>query len=135
MALHNKAPPVGAEKYLFGFFTEAIYFSLPACYTPFMHLEIPHKTTQKAAVDRVKRGLVEARPHMAGQVKIEKEEWNNSMLNFAFTTQGKEITGTLRITDEMFILDAKLPLLWRMFEGKIEKMIKEQAQTMLGQKK
>lgn len=97
-----------------------------------MHIQIPHKTTQKAAVDRVKQGLIQARPHMQGQVKIDKEEWNNSMLNFAFTTQGKQVTGTLRITDEEFIVDAKLPLMWRLFEGKIEKMVAEQAQGMLG---
>jgi hypothetical protein len=100
-----------------------------------MHIELPHNTNKQAAVDRVKAGLIQARPHMVGQVKIDKEEWNNSMLNFAFTTQGKQVTGTLRITDDMFVVDAKLPLLWRMFEGKIEKMIKEQANTMLGQKK
>ena len=69
---------------------------------------------------------------MQGQVKIDKEEWNNSMLTFAFTTQGKQVTGTLRVTDEEFIVDAKLPLMWRLFEGKIEKMVAEQAQGMLG---
>jgi hypothetical protein len=97
-----------------------------------MHIELPHHTNKQAAVDRVKRGLIEARPHMAGQVKIEKEEWNNSMLTFAFLTQGKQVTGTLRVTDEQYVVDAKLPLMWRLFEGKIEKMVKEQAAGMLG---
>ena len=96
-----------------------------------MHLEIQHKSSKDAAVARIKKALVDARPQMQGQVKITKEEWNNSMLNFAFETQGKEVTGTLRVTDTEFIVDAKLPLLWRMFEGKIEKMIKEQASSML----
>jgi hypothetical protein len=97
-----------------------------------MHIELPHKTNKQAAVDRIKQALVQAKPQMAGQVKIDKEEWNNSMLNFAFTTQGKQITGTLRVTDEQYVVDAKLPLMWRIFEGKIEKMIKEQAAGMLG---
>lgn len=100
-------------------------------YTLAMHIEIPHRTTQSAAAARVKKALVDARPHLQGQATITKEEWNNSMLTFAFTTQGKEVTGTLRVTDEQFVIDAKLPLLWRMFEGKIETMIKEQAQGML----
>lgn len=96
-----------------------------------MHLEIQHKNSKDAAVARIKQALAQARPQMQGQVQITKEEWNNSMLNFAFTTQGKEVTGTLRVTDEDYIIDAKLPLLWRVFEGRIEKMIKEQAQGML----
>ena len=96
-----------------------------------MHIELPHRSTKEAATARVKKALVDARPQMAGQVTMDKEEWNNSMLTFAFTTQGKQITGTLRVTDVDFIVDAKLPLLWRVFEGKIEKMIKEQAAGML----
>ena len=97
-----------------------------------MHLEIKHKNSKDAAVARIKQALIQGRPQMQGQVQITKEEWNNSMLNFAFTTQGKEVTGTLRVTDEDYIIDAKLPLLWRVFEGRIEKMIKEQASGMLG---
>ena len=97
-----------------------------------MHIEIPHKTNQAAAVARVKQGLIQARPHLPADVKIQKEEWNNSMLSFDILAQGKEITGTVRITDSDYIIDAKLPLLWRVFEGRIEKMIKEQAQGMLG---
>lgn len=96
-----------------------------------MHLEVQHKSSKDAAVARIKKALVDARPQMQGQVKITKEEWNNSMLTFAFEIQGKEVTGTLRVTDQDFVVDAKLPLLWRMFEGKIEKMIKEQASGML----
>ena len=98
-----------------------------------MHIELPHRTNKDSAVARVKKALIDARPHMAGQVIIDKEEWNNSMLTFAFTTQGKQITGTVRVTDTDYIVDAKLPLLWRVFEGKIEKMIKEQASAMLPQ--
>jgi ABC-type ATPase with predicted acetyltransferase domain len=37
------------------------------------------------------------------------------------------------VIDTDYIVDAKLPLLWRVFEGKIEKMIKEQASAMLPQ--
>jgi hypothetical protein len=95
-----------------------------------MHIEIPHKSNKQAAVARLKHGLVQAKPHLQGQAKIEKEEWNNDMLTFAVLVQGKQITGTVRVTDNEFIVDAKLPLLWRMFEGKIEKMIAEQAAAL-----
>jgi hypothetical protein len=96
-----------------------------------MHVQIPHQFSQKIAVERVKKGLLEARPHMKDQVTITKEEWEGNALNFAFVAQGKEITGKLEVTEKEFIVDAKLPLLWRMFEGKIEKMIAEQASGML----
>ena len=43
--------------------------------------------------------------HAQGQVKIDKEEWQDSMLTFAFTTQGKQVTGTLKILKDEFIID------------------------------
>ncbi len=96
-----------------------------------MHIQLPHNTTQRVAIDKVKVGLIQARPQMRDKVTIEKQEWAGNTLNFAFTAEGKKITGTLLVTNTDFVVDAKLPLLWRMFEGKIEKMIMEQAKGML----
>lgn len=95
-----------------------------------MHIQIPHKFTQAQAIDRVKKGLVQAKPQLQGQVTIDKEEWQDAMLTFAFTTQGKQVTGTLKILKDEFVIDAKLPLLWRMFEGKIQKAIEEQIKAL-----
>lgn len=68
--------------------------------------------------------LNENRGMIMQQAKINKEEWKGDTLNFDVTIQGKEVTGTLEVTDQDYILDAKLPLLWRVFEGRIEKEIK-----------
>ena len=55
-----------------------------------------------------------------------KEEWKENVLHFGFTAQGTHIEGTLTVEDREFDVYAKLPLMLRMFEGRIEKMIKEQ---------
>ena len=97
-----------------------------------MHFEVPHQFTQAQAVDRVKQGLVQAVPHLKqAQVTLDTQEWRGNTLDFAATLQGKQITGTVEVGEKQFIIDAKLPLLWRMFEGRIEKMIAEQAKGML----
>lgn len=98
-----------------------------------MHIQIPHQSSQKGAVERVKKGLIDARPHMKDQVVITKQDWDGPNLTFAFVAQGKEVTGKLKVTETEFIVDAKLPLMWRLFEGKIEKMIAQQANTMMQQ--
>jgi hypothetical protein len=91
-----------------------------------MHIEIPNKFSQAEGVAHVKKGLEEARPKLEGQATIEKEEWQGSTLNFGVAVQGQHITGSLLVEDKKFILDAKLPLLWRMFEGRIQKAVEEQ---------
>ena len=95
-----------------------------------MHIVIPHKFSKAQAVDRVKKGLIEAVPHMKGQVEIESQVWEGDTLSFAFIAQKQRVAGTLAVEDSQFILDAKLPLMWRLFEGKIERAIAEQVKAL-----
>ena len=67
---------------------------------------------------------------MQGQVVMEKEEWDGDTFNFAFLVQKQRITGSVLVEDAQFVVDAKLPLLWRMFEGKIQRTIEEQVKTL-----
>lgn len=97
-----------------------------------MHLQIPHKTSQQAAVAHIKKALDENRSKLVGHATIEQEEWQDNTLNFAVNLQGKKISGTLAITDADYVLDATLPLLWRMFEGRIEAEVKKQVEAMQG---
>lgn len=96
-----------------------------------MHVVLPNKLGRAAGVARVKAALDDARSKFADQATIEQEEWTGDTLTFAFTAQGQHISGTFEVTDTEFVLDATLPLMLRMFEGKIESAIKEQAATML----
>lgn len=96
-----------------------------------MQLKIPHSFPRHEAVARVQRLLVEAKPKLAGQVSIEEERWEGDVLHFAFTAQGQNISGQLEVKDKEYELNAKLPFMMRMFEGRIEKMIGEQTRQML----
>jgi hypothetical protein len=96
-----------------------------------MHFKIPHASTKFQAGQKVRDAIAHARPMVKENgVTIDEERWAGDTLNFAVTLQGKQITGTLAIDDKDFIIDAKLPLLWRLFEGKIERTIAEQVKAM-----
>ncbi|MDB5225168.1 MAG: hypothetical protein JWL87_120 [Candidatus Adlerbacteria bacterium] len=96
-----------------------------------MQIKIPHKFSKFDAKQRVIRALHEARPNLGDQATIDKEEWQGDTLHFGFTAQKQTITGTFEVREGEFELNAKLPLMLRMFEGKIKKTIEEQAQGML----
>lgn len=91
-----------------------------------MHIKIPHKLRKYEAVARVQKALNAARSHMGKDVQMNEEKWTDNVLHFDLTAQGKRVTGTLTVEDSNFTLDAKLPLMWRLFEGRIEKEIAEQ---------
>lgn len=96
-----------------------------------MHLKIPHKLSRAEAVAHVKKMIAESKPQIGDKATIEKEEWQGDTLHFAFTAQGQHISGQMAVEDGAFVIDAKLPLMLRMFEGKIEKMVAEQTAQML----
>ena len=96
-----------------------------------MHLKLPHQFTKADAVVRVKKMLTDAKPQLAGKAEIEEERWDGDVLHFGFTANGQHISGQLTVEDSAYVVDAKLPLMLRMFEGKIEKMISEQSKQML----
>jgi hypothetical protein len=89
-----------------------------------MKFQIPHKTTKIEAMTRIKKMLAENQQKIAEHAVIEKTLWNDNVLDFAFTAQGTHISGTVTVTDTEFDVYAKLPLMYRLFEGQIEKMIK-----------
>jgi len=96
-----------------------------------MHLNIPHKLSKLEAAAQVRKALADAKPQMGDEMTIEKEEWQGDTLHFAFTAKGQHITGQLEVQDGAFVIDAKLPLMLRMFEGQIEKMVAEQSAQLL----
>ncbi len=80
---------------------------------------------------RVKHMMSEARTQLGDKGTIDEERWEGDVLHFAFTGQGQSISGTLVVHDHEFDIDVKLPLMMRLFEGRIKKMIEEQASQML----
>ncbi len=95
-----------------------------------MNFKIPHKTSQILALKKVREALEHARPQLKGHATIQEETWKDYTLSFAVTVEGKSITGTMEVTDTDYVINARLPLLWRLFEGRIEKMIAEQVKQL-----
>ena len=80
---------------------------------------------------RAKQAINEMRTQLPPDAKIDKEEWVGNTLNFAATANKITITGSLVVTDKEYEVNAKLPLMLRMFEGRIEKAIKAQTAELL----
>lgn len=92
-----------------------------------MKFKIKHKTSKFEAMQRIKKMLVDQRKQIEANATDVKTEWKDNVLEFAFTAQGTHISGTLTVTDTEFDVYAKLPLMYRLFEGTIEKMVAAEA--------
>lgn len=96
-----------------------------------MHIAIPHRLGKAEAAAKVKKALEEHRAQIAEHAQVEEERWEGDTLHFTALLQGKKISGTLAVADTEYVLDATLPLLWRMFEGRIEAEVARQVQGMV----
>jgi hypothetical protein len=95
-----------------------------------MHIALPHKLSKDRALARIKTALIQHHKEIEQNAKINEESWEGDTLKFAVEVQGKNISGTLNVTDTEYVLDAKLPLLWRMFEGQIQKAVEAQVKGL-----
>ena len=95
-----------------------------------MQIKIPHSHTKEEAIVRIKQMLAENRAKIAEKAGDVKATWRENVLEFAFTSQGTHIEGTLTVHDKEFDLYAKLPLALRLFEGTIERMITSEVEKM-----
>lgn len=96
-----------------------------------VHFELPHAESAAVAAQKIKKAIAESRSQLKEHAEDLEERWEGNTLHFGASLQGKRITGTLEVKDKLFIVDAKLPLMWRLFEGRIESMIKEQSKHLL----
>lgn len=96
-----------------------------------MKFSIPHKYSQSEALQRVRFALDHSRSQLSQHVSDLKEDWRGNTLNFGFTAQKQRIEGTLEITEKSFEVEAKLPFMLRMFEGRIQEMIKAEVAKLM----
>ncbi len=92
-----------------------------------MQFKVNHRTTQQAAIRRIQKMLEEQKQQIAEHATDVKTEWKDNVLEYSFTAQGTKISGTVTVTETDFDIYAKLPLMYRLFEGQIEKAIAAEA--------
>jgi len=97
-----------------------------------MHIEFSHGLSQSKARAKINQALNQSRAQIMTQAKILEERWAGDTLHFVVEIQGKKVTGSLDITESNYVLDATLPLMWRLFERKIENEIKKQMEHLPG---
>ena len=92
---------------------------------------IPHRLKQDEALKRVKGLLNNTQKQFAKEITDLHEEWKGYTGIFSFSAMGFPISGTLTVGQSKVELSGKLPFLASLFKGKIESVIKQQADSIL----
>jgi Putative polyhydroxyalkanoic acid system protein (PHA_gran_rgn) len=95
-----------------------------------MRIAVEHHTTKANARQIVERKINNLLQSYGAQADQAEHEWRGDTLYFKGKARGFNIEGTVDITDTDVILDGKLPLIARAFEGKIRQTVEAEAERM-----
>jgi hypothetical protein len=95
-----------------------------------MRIAVPHNTTRENARRIVEQKLSTLLSHFGHHAEKAEHEWTGDTLRFKGRARGLSLEGSLEVTDEIVIIDGKLPLLAMPFEQKIRQTVEREAAAM-----
>ncbi|HEY0157572.1 MAG TPA: polyhydroxyalkanoic acid system family protein [Thermoanaerobaculia bacterium] len=95
-----------------------------------MRIAVPHNLTREQARKRVDQRLTSLLGQFGHQAEEMEHDWTGDTLRFKGKAKGLKVEGTVEITDAAMIVDAKLPLIASMFEGRIREAVQKEADQM-----
>ena len=95
-----------------------------------MRIAVPHHTSKENARRRVEGRLDQLLAQFGGRADEIEHDWLGDTLRFKGKARGLSVEGTVEVTDAEVIVDGKLPLMARMFEGRIRQAVEREADAM-----
>lgn len=97
-----------------------------------MRIAVPHNTSKQIARGKVDQRLGQLLAQFGGHAEEIQHEWSGDTMRFRGKARGFTLEGTVEVTDAAVVIDAKLPLMARMFEGRIRDAVQREADAMFG---
>lgn len=95
-----------------------------------MRIAVEHNTTREAARKRVEERLGQLLGQFGEKADDVQHEWSGDTLRFRGKAKGLTVEGTLEVTDAAVVIDGKLPLIAKPFEGRIREAVAREADSM-----
>lgn len=98
---------------------------------PKFAMAVPHKLSQKEAVQRMMELLEEMKTEFGHKLHDLHEEWDGSTGRFTLTAMGCTVSGKLTVKATQVDITGNLPFAAVFFKGKIESTIRRHARALL----
>ena len=95
-----------------------------------MRIAVPHNSSKDLARQRVEQRLGQLLGQFSHHADDLHHEWVGDTLEFKGKARGLSVHGTVEITDAAVIIDAKVPLIAKPFEGRIRQAVEQEAEKM-----
>ena len=96
-----------------------------------MDIAIPHGLTQQEALTRIQSMLKNLQQEQKDMIKDVSETWNGNEGEFSFSAKGFDLSGKIKVEENLVSIIGQLPFALSFFKGKISGIIKEKAGELL----
>lgn len=93
-----------------------------------MRIDYQHKLTPEEAYGKINNLLINLQRQYADKISNPQTSWNpeHTRMDYSMEIMGFKTKGQITLKNNQVSLEGKLPLMARIFSGKIEEMIKKQ---------
>lgn len=95
-----------------------------------MRISVPHNTDRATAKEKINQRLAQVMSQYGHYLSESEHKWEGDRLYFSGAAKGMKTNGTVEITDTEVIIDGKLPLMAKPFEGRVKSAIEKEAAAM-----
>lgn len=95
-----------------------------------MRIAVPHYSSKAKARQQVEQKLGQLLGQFSHHADDLHHEWTGDTLRFKGKARGLSVEGTVEITDAEVIIEAKVPLIAKPFEGRIRQTVEQEAEKM-----
>ena len=98
---------------------------------PKLSIVVPHRLSEDEAAARIRNLLADMKRQYAAYFTDLEESWNGNDGRFKVKAMGFNVSGTIDVQPSEVRLDADLPFAAMPFKGRIEQVIREEAERLL----
>ena len=96
-----------------------------------LDIAIPHSLPPEEALSRIQGLLQKLQREQKDIVKGVSEKWNGNEGEFSFSAKGFDLSGTIKVEENLVHINSRLPFALSFFKGMISQTIKEKAGELL----
>ncbi len=96
-----------------------------------LDITIPHGLPTQEALTRIQGLLKKLQLEQKDTIRDVSETWNGNEGEFSFSAKGFDLSGKIKVEENLVSINSKLPFALSFFKGKISQLIKEKAGELL----
>ena len=88
-----------------------------------MEILVKHQLQKEEVINRLKNLAEELKKKYGDQLKNYNEKWSDDKVDVDFKVMGFNISGVLKIFEDKVVMEGKVPMMLKAFEGQVRDQI------------